>query len=230
MTPVIGVLSRALRVDGRSRPFLGAFDSYLEAVTSCGAEPVILPMSRKTGALALCDGVVLTGGEDLATPELWVNSAPGGATDPRRDAFETAIVLRSREAGLPVLAMCRGAQLVNCLLGGTLTRMPPHDGCDHGSSREAFHRIQVQSGSELCAAFGGATEISVLSRHSALIAELGRGLRPVAWAPDGSVEAFEGMRWPCIGVLWHPEWAGRESVPDLALFRWLTEMARRREQ
>jgi putative glutamine amidotransferase len=226
--PIIGIVSRAFRLEARSRPFLGAFESYIEAVDACGGNPLILPFVPEPGALRICDGIVFTGGEDLTAPEWWLDSDPHGVTDQRRDAFETTVFLRCRDMRLPVLGLCRGAQLVNCLLGGTLTRSPPSRVHDHGVPQEIIHEVNFQHGSVVSAAYGGATDASVLSRHSTFIAELGQGLAPVAWASDGTVEAFEAQEWPCIGVLWHAEWAGREGAPDLALFRWLAEVARRR--
>src|SRR5204863_9142052 len=103
--------------------------SYLDAVRNCGAEPIVLPIGANLHALELCDGLLFAGGEDLAAPDWWRDSGPEGPTDQLRDTFETAVALRSREVALPTLALCRGAQLMNCSLGGGLTRRLPLSGC-----------------------------------------------------------------------------------------------------
>jgi putative glutamine amidotransferase len=224
--PVIGIVARAMRIEGRSRSFVGAFDSYTDAVRACGAVAIILPISSGTDALSFCDGVVLTGGEDLANREWWEDSGPRGKIDDKRDEFEAAIFFACLQARIPVLALCRGAQLVNCLLGGSLTHKAPPVASDHGGNDEALHFVRLRSGSAVAVAFKNAPEVEVLSRHAAFIARLGDGLDEVGWAPDGSIEAFEAREWCCMGALWHAEWAGPDRDPDLALFRWLVDSSR----
>jgi putative glutamine amidotransferase len=228
---IIGVATRGLRVEGRSRPFLGAYESYLDALSDSGADSLLIPIGANPTVLGRCDGLVLAGGEDPAEPQWWDGRQhASGPLDPRRDASEAALVATARRSALPVLALCRGAQLVNGVMGGTLTRTLPATDPEHGGSGEAFHAVRLKSGSSLAAAYSDASRITVLSRHSALIATLGRGLAASAWADDTSIEGFEAQDWPCIGVLWHAEWAGHEQAPDLSLFRWLAQAAQLRKQ
>jgi gamma-glutamyl-gamma-aminobutyrate hydrolase PuuD len=84
----------------------------------------------------------------------------------------------------------------------------------------------LRPGSAVAAAFAGSDQVEVLCRHSAYIATLGAGLEPSARASDETIEAFEAVSWPCIGAIWHAEWAGRNRAPDLSLFRWLASAAR----
>ncbi|WP_187969842.1 gamma-glutamyl-gamma-aminobutyrate hydrolase family protein [Aquibium microcysteis] len=149
--------------------------------------------------------------------------------DARRDAFETAVVSACERARIPLLALCRGAQLVCGLSGGRLTRQISSDN-DHGGGTETFHTVQLRPGSRVWTAFAHAEQIEVLSRHAVFIGTLGRSLDVTAWAADGTIEAFEAREWPCLGAIWHAEWAGPDRAPDLALFRWLVATAKRRAQ
>jgi putative glutamine amidotransferase len=228
--PIIGVVARGLRVEGRARAFIGAYDAYVEAVTACGGDPVIIPLDARLETFRVCDGVLLTGGEDPSDPRWWDDETPAGPLDARRDAFEAAVVSACERAGKPLLALCRGAQLVCGLSGGRLTRQLPADGEDHGGAVETFHTVRLRPGSRVSAAFAHAEQIEVLSRHAVFIRTLGSSLEATAWAVDGTIEAFEAREWPCVGAVWHAEWAGHDRVPDLALFRWLVATAKRRGQ
>ncbi len=221
---MIAIASREIRLEGRATPILGGFETYVDAVRLGGGAPVLLPLGPNNGALERCDGLLLVGGEDPASPNWWSVSHPLGSVSTRRDANETELIHRCREAGRPVLALCRGAQLVSCLAGGTLTRTMSGD-CDHGASTEVFHDVDLDPGSSLAAEYG-CTQIKAMSRHGATIATLGAGLKACAWAPDGTIEGFEAIDWPCLGILWHAEWAGLDGTPDLAAFRWLIARAR----
>lgn len=228
---IIGVATRGMRVEGRSRLFLGAYESYLDALSDSGADPLLIPIGVSPAVLGRCDGLVLAGGEDPAEPKWWDSRQhPSGPLDPRRDASEAALVATARRSSLPVLALCRGAQLVNGAMGGTLTRTLPASITEHGGSGDAFHAVRLRPRSALAAAYSDASRITVLSRHTAFIATLGQGLAASAWADDTSIEGFEAQDWPCLGVLWHAEWAGCEQTPDLALFRWLAQAAQLRKK
>lgn len=223
--PVIGVAVRAMQIERRSRPFWGVFDAYIDAVRRVGGEVVLLPIGAGTEALNLCHGLLLVGGEDLSQHTFWQQGAPQPPLDPQRDSAETAMILQCQRIGLPTLALCRGAQLVNCVLGGQVSRSPPTSSCDHGGVREAVHWIRVERDSRLAGILKPRLELEVTSRHSAYLARLGDGLRASAWGPDGSIEAVEGEAWLFIGVQWHAEWAGPGQSPDLALFKWLVAAA-----
>ena len=202
-------------------------------LAAAGAVPVIL--SRAPGTLEdqleLCDAVVLGAGRDI-DPRLYGQEPSDalGPTEPTRDAFELELVERALERGLPVLGLCRGIQMLNVALGGTLVQdlaerpewaaHPSDRGWVHWKRVEEAslrdeplpphprHPIAIAPGSRLARALG-ADEAEVDSFHHQAIDRLAPGLRAVAWAPDGVVEAVE-----LDGDLWglalqcelHEEW------------------------
>ena len=144
-------------------------------------------------------------------------SSPSG-TAPSLTLLEAAL-----ERDLPVLAICRGSQVLNVLLGGDLVQHLPevvgHDGHKEMPGAFSEHKVEVEPGSRLSSVLG--EEIEIRSHHHQGFARLGAGLRPVARDPDGSVEALEHeQRRFTVGVLWHPE-AGE----DMRLFAALVEEA-----
>ncbi len=208
---------------------------YVNAVQRAGGAPVILPVTEPgevADVLAIAHGVVLTGGGDVQ-PSLYGEAPKDGtrAVNPERDAFEVELVAQTLGADLPVLAICRGMQILNVARGGTLFQDMHaatgmfHD--EHTRWREPVHRIKVEPSSRLAAALGE-TELGANSVHHQGIDRLGTGLRAVAWAEDDSVEGVElpGARF-AVGVQWHPEVL--EDQPEhQGLFRALVDEARRR--
>jgi putative glutamine amidotransferase len=190
------------------------FADYADRVRESGAEPVELNAPGGAGAL---DGLVLTGGLDVAPERYGAQPHPKvKRIDPARDAFEIEVLEAALARDLPVLAICRGHQLVNVALGGTLLQhieSGEHvaDYRTEGAPSRG-HAVRIDEGSRLAAAVG-AGDVEVNSRHhQAVLPEgLAPGLKPAAWSPDGLVEAFEGrsQRW-LIGVQWHPERLERE--------------------
>jgi putative glutamine amidotransferase len=188
---------------------------YLEAVEQAGGIPVVLPPLRSPaiGALLsrLC-GLLLSGGPDL-DPEAYGASGHAllGPTWPVLDAFEVALARRADRLGLPILGICRGAQTLNIARGGTLHQHLPDitDGTVHhrqsSSGERTSHDVTIASGS-LLANVVGAGRLAVNSFHHQAIDRLGRGLRAVAWASDGTIEAVEApARAFVLGVQWHAE-------------------------
>lgn len=214
----------------RGVPRTRANVSYTQAVRSAGLRPYILPVLGPEDAGAMLDGMaglVLTGGEDV-DPRLY-GAAPHpalGEVHAERDAFEMALVRAARERRLPTLAICRGVQIANVALGGTLVQDLPsewpgelaHDG---GWARTArVHPVAIEAGSTLAGALE-ATALSVNSLHHQAIGRLADGLAAVAAAPDGVIEGVEwrGDGWWLLGVQWHPEeLLGTEDGWDRALF------------
>lgn len=153
------------------------------------------------------DGLVLQGGADVS-PSTYGEEplSPEWAGDRLRDVYEIELVHEFIEAGKPVLGICRGAQLINVALGGTLHQdIPSH------RSEEAYekhrHRIRFEPGSKLARLYPRVTEPVVTSIHHQSIRKLGRGLKVEAWSePDGIIEAVRGeTRGYLLGVQWHPE-------------------------
>jgi len=205
--------------------------SYTDSLRSAGLRPYILPVLTAADADAMLDGMqglVLTGGEDVG-PEHYdaVPHSALGDVHTGRDAFELALVLAARARRLPTLAICRGIQVANVALGGTLVQDIPsewpgaiaHDGA--GSRDERVHDVNVHGASTLVGALG-ATRLSVNSFHHQSIAALAPGLAAVAHAPDGVIEGVQwtGDAWWMLGVQWHPEeLTGTSEAWDRNLFR-----------
>lgn len=191
---------------------------YVAALTKAGAEVRTLDAAAPIDeAMSGIDGVLLTGGADIE-PSLY-NEPRHPATydaEPGRDALELAIARRAIDADVPLLAICRGVQVLNVAAGGTLVQdipsdvghLVPHDEREP-RDREA-HPVRVKPGTRLAEAL--ATEIDahgetrVNSRHHQSIGTVGEGLEVTAVAPDGVTEAVERPASQyCVGVQWHPE-------------------------
>jgi putative glutamine amidotransferase len=223
--PLIGVTTSEMRVPRRTHPLpegdppqaemaLGIV--YARAVELAGGLPVVLPpLEDEDGIGPLVDrlaGVCLSGGPDLDPTAYGADPDPHlGPIEPSLDAFEVAVARRADALGIPVLGICRGCQALNVARGGTLHQHLPDvtDGSIHhrqtASGRETTHTVRIEPGSRLAAIVGG-EELDVNSFHHQAADRLGRGLRAVAWAPDGVVEAIESDG-PALylGVQWHVE-------------------------
>lgn len=214
----------------------GVNSGYIQSVLDAGAVPLVLPpaigAARAAGALEGVDALLLTGGEDVDPS--WYGAAPSpalGDVDRERDLFELALFAAARQRGLPVLGICRGIQLINVALGGTLWQDLPaerpstidHDRRDARSVRT--HGVSVERGTRTAATLG-VTELAVNSFHHQGIRDLAPPLRASAWAGDGLVEAVEGedgAPW-LMAVQWHPEEMFADAAaPERGLFRALVE-------
>jgi putative glutamine amidotransferase len=183
--------------------------------------------SAARSIIAAVDGLVLTGGEDV-DPSLYGQSPHErlGPVNRLRDDTEIALVHAAREAQKPVLAICRGPQLLNVALGGTLIQDIPscvpgaliHDGDEGRNART--HEIEIEPDSRIAAAVG-ATRIAVNSLHHQSILEPAPGLRVTARAADGIIEGVESETdWWAIAVQWHPEEMNDSPEPwDRGIFR-----------
>lgn len=188
---------------------------YLRSLADAGASPVVLPVqderdSALESLLERLDGLVLSGGPDVDPARYGAEPHPR-SQPPRtpRDERELALLETAEAIGLPVLAICRGMQLLNVSRGGTLVQHLPevvgHD--EHNPTPGAFsgHRVRVEPGSFLARALSWEGR-DVPTHHHQGIDRVGDGLRAVAWADDGTVEAIEDPNRPfLIGVQWHPE-------------------------
>ena len=206
-------------VDGRERITLNT--AYVRALEGAGLIPLAVPMilapDRAAAALDGVRGLVLTGGEDVAPARY--GAAPHarlGDVDPARDAAELALIHAARRRRLPMLAICRGIQILNVALGGTLYQDLDSERPGSVSHNEASnHAVRVDAGSLLERTLG-ARSASVNSRHHQAIRDVAPGLKAVAWADDGVIEAAEpadaGAPW-IVAVQWHPE-----DLTERALF------------
>jgi putative glutamine amidotransferase len=181
-----------------------------ELVTGAGGLPVASDAWSDPEVLAdRVDAIVLNGGGDVAPERYGAERLP--RTDPadeRRDTFELGLVRAALDRGLPMLGICRGMQLLNVALGGTLVQdLAPVTSLEHEVADpwdRPVHDIEVEPGSLLARAVG-ASRARVNSAHHQAVDRLGDGLRVTARAPDGVIEAFEDERGLLFGVQWHPE-------------------------
>ena len=199
---------------------------YVRAVSSAGGAPVLVPPgSSLPETLDLVDGLVFSGGSDL-DPELYAaESQPEtGGVIRERDDFELELMRVALERDVPMLAICRGSQVLNIALGGDLEQhVPDRVGTElHREVPGVFseHDVAVVDGTKLASIIGERHDVK--SHHHQGFGSLGSGLREAARAPDGTLEALEDpSRRFTVGVLWHPE-AGE----DRALFEALVAEAR----
>lgn len=239
--PLIGVTTSEVRRVAHSDPLpegdppqaemaLGMV--YARAVERAGGIPVVLP-PIDTGAVgALVDrlsGICLSGGPDLDPAGYGAAPDPElGPIEPALDEFEVAVARRADGLGLPMLGICRGCQTLNVARGGTLHQHLPAitDGSiEHRQKvpgRQATHTVALDPDSTL-AGITGPAPLDVNSFHHQAVETLGRGLRAVAWAPDGVVEAIEGEGF-VLGVQWHAETL-IDQPRHLGLFEALVEAA-----
>lgn len=239
MSPLIAVAGRtavAGRVSRDAIAFAGR--RYMESVLRGGGEPVVVTPQHITHEVALdlvgrFDGLLLMGGPDV-DPELY-GQEPHPTTygvDRFQDDFEIGLLRAALELGIPVLAVCRGIQLVNVAMGGTLIQHidesggPQHRPSGFPAGAEfAVHDVTIREGSKVHKALG-TTTISGASFHHQGLDTLGDGLVAVGWSSDGLVEAVEHPdRW-LLGVQWHPEDTAREDPRQLGVFRALIDASR----
>ncbi len=197
---------------------------YVKAVRKAGALPLVLAATNPGDVESLLDAVdavVITGGCDI-DPSLYgaVPAPELGKLNPDRDAIDIAVARAVVARDQPTLAVCRGIQVLNVALGGTIVQhVDDHMRID--AYNADVHPVKIESGSRL-ASIVGADEIGVNTLHHQVIDTLPPGMRPVAWNQDGHVEGVEVDAAPhVLGVQWHPELL-RHRPEHLALFEWLT--------
>jgi gamma-glutamyl-gamma-aminobutyrate hydrolase PuuD len=199
---------------------------YLDGVTAAGGTPVLLPpVATDTTVVDVLDGLVVIGGADIEPSTYGADPHPQTRSHPERDAHEAALLRAAMDRHMPVLGLCRGTQLVNVVLGGSLHQHLPdvvgHDDHRPGPSLFGTSTVRVEPGSRLFEIVG--SEVKVPCYHHQALDRIAPGLRVTATAADGTVEALEstGPEW-MVGVQWHPE----EDVHDLRLLSAHVEAAR----
>ena len=212
--------------------------SYTAAARAAGLRPYVLPLLSPADADALLagmDGLVLTGGEDVDPRHYGASPHPAlGEVHAQRDAFELALARAAQARRLPTFAICRGVQILNVALGGTLVQDLPseragalaHDGAWDRGAR--VHPVELTAGSRLARAVG-AQRLTVNSLHHQAIADTAPALVATGHAPDGVVEGVEARddAWWMLGVQWHPEELTATAEGwDRALFAAFAEAAR----
>jgi putative glutamine amidotransferase len=235
MKPLIGVTSSP-----RPSPYAGdetAPIAYGEVLTAAGAVPVILPVHVELDddLFDRLDGVVVTGGGDVEPARYGRPRGPlTVGIDRRRDAFEIELIRRAADRDVPLLAICRGIQVLTVALEGTLIQDVASEvpgalrHMDQDRPRSDSHAVRIAADSDL-AAMLGTTEPMVNSMHHQAVEHAGPALRPVAWSPDGLIESVElpGHRF-MRGVQWHPELLGVDH-PASGMFAPFVEACRSEE-
>ncbi len=212
MRPVIGLTVSVSTDEGQLYTPL----AYPEAVHQAGGLPLLIPAvtdeETLNAYLDQVDGLLLSGGDDVdpqcyGEDQIW----QCGEIIPLRDQYELALTRLAMRRNLPVLGICRGVQLLNVALGGTLyqdLQSQRPDSICHGQKQKsmyASHRVSVREGSRLYGIYQ-TEEMMVNSHHHQAVKGLGDGLVAASMATDGVIEAIELPDHPfCIGVQWHPE-------------------------
>jgi gamma-glutamyl-gamma-aminobutyrate hydrolase PuuD len=202
--------------------------AYLEAVDRAGGDPVIVPPAGIDGAeagrrLRRFDGLLLVGGGDIDPACYRQERQPEVAhVNPARDEFEIPLVRAAIDHALPTLCICRGAQVLNVALGGTLHQhisdredLVAHRNDD--GSDGVLHEIRAEVGSRVMKAMG-AERVRTFSHHHQALDALGTNLVPVGWAEDGLLEAVELDEGWVLGLQWHAEATAAADPTQQAVF------------
>jgi putative glutamine amidotransferase len=234
--PVIGI---TMDYGDKPRQYMLPYD-YATSIERAGGLPWPLPFKTDLSLIPeivdRLEGIVFSGGDDL-DPALYGETRHPNAEpiDPDRQRFELALIAEVERRRMPALGICLGCQLMNVHRGGSLIQFLPDaeraDALEHrkleGDKRR--HTVELEPGTKLADAIGS-RQITVNSRHKQAVARTGRGLRVIAKAPDGVVEAIEDPSHPFfMAVQWHPE--NLSDRPEhLAPFKLLVSSAQRSRQ
>jgi putative glutamine amidotransferase len=228
--PLIGITSYAenARWGAWEEPAALIPLTYVQAVSRAGGRPLVVPPSDDgiEETLDALDGILFSGGSDIDPEAYGAEAHPEtNGVRPERDRAELALLRGALERDMPVLAICRGSQVMNVARGGNLVQHLPEvvgdDKHKHTPGVFADHDVELKPGTRLQRVLG--ERAPVKSHHHQGYGKIGEGLVEAAWAEDGTVEALEDPEQRfALAVLWHPE-AGE----DFALFEELVEEARR---
>lgn len=233
MNPVIGILFCGF--DGK-RQFVTSF--YIEAISDAGGIPVIIPYSGKETCFSkyfqICDGFLFCGGGDI-TPLLFGENLKTrkGVTDFKTDNFHLQFMQHALSFKLPVLGICRGMQVLNLALGGSIYQdlsLRSEKSLNHVQlsvdRSDVCHRISVSKSSQLYNICGDITAVN--SFHHQCIKSTGDTLKTSAIAPDGVIEAIESTVFPfAMGLQWHPECMYRHCEPMKNLFSYFVKISKK---
>lgn len=241
MKPLIGITGNrhtfALKIPGPVLAGVNSADDYAHGVEAAGGIPVVIPFFDHEDTVRdlarRLDGLLLAGGEDVSPLLFGQQPRIGlGEVIPERDQLEIGLLHAMMELGKPVLGVCRGVQLLNVALGGSLYQDLPREwgGTTLHSQRarrnHLSHSIQIEPNSRLYRLLGQYTTLDCNSYHHQAIDRVAPSLVAVAWDEDGLIEAVErpGTEF-VMGVQWHPENLWRTYPVYLGLFQGLVEAA-----
>ena len=240
--PIIGITGRKDRSARlHNYPMYSVGQTYVEAILHVGGIPLIIPpvMGEEEAAALVgqLDGLLFSGGEDIAPRRYGMEPSPHlGGVDEQRDASELTLFRVAAAQQKPIFGICRGHQLLNVALGGTLyqdlaSEYP--DALEHSAFparciEEPIHAVSVEPDSPLERILDGLT-FQVNSAHHQAVREPGRGMEVIARAPDGVIEATWCPALPfCLSVQWHPEAMVARDPLMYRLFSAFVEAAQRR--
>jgi putative glutamine amidotransferase len=210
--PIIGVTTDSSDTEER---YLSTM-TYAQAVEKAGGLPLLLPFAVDHSLIPqyvdLLDGICFTGGSDMNPVRYGEEWHPKvSRMDERREKFEFALIAEVEKRRLPALGVCFGSQLMNVHRGGSLIQFLPEqkrDALEHRrlpGKEPGRHAIKLDTTSSLGKAIGK-SDVSVNTYHKQAVKEIGKGLKIIATAPDGVIEAFEDPTFPLFcAVQWHPE-------------------------
>ncbi len=240
MRPVIGITAGHARNEYGQATVL-ITDAYVQAVVQAGGQPVIIPATQGTqewdAIYSRLDGILFSGGGDIAPERFGAAPHPKVAgVEPDRDELELSLLEKAVAEGKPFLGICRGFQVVNVGLGGTLyTHLPDqfagsltHD--NPGDKRhDLIHKVELANGSQMLEVTGESV-LGVNSHHHQGVRDLAPRLRATGRSGDGLIEAVELPGHPFgLAVQWHPEWL-TDMQPTRKLFRGLVQAASKADQ
>jgi putative glutamine amidotransferase len=228
MKPVVGITSYAEEVTWGAWVEEAALVplSYVRAIERAGGRPFVIPPSEGAieETLSVLDGILFSGGSDL-DPALYDAEAhpETQGVHEARDRAEMELLAAALERDMPVLAVCRGSQVLNVARGGDLVQHLPevlgHEEHKHTPGEYSDHDVTLEAGTRVGDILGDRAPVK--SHHHQGFGRIGEGLREVGYAEDGTVEALEDpSKRFAVGVLWHPE-----EGEDMALFEALVEQA-----
>ncbi|MFO7323324.1 MAG: gamma-glutamyl-gamma-aminobutyrate hydrolase family protein [Chloroflexota bacterium] len=240
MQPLIGITTASV-TDERGLTYNRAYTAISRAVAEVGGLPVLIPTGLEESALRALyerlDGVLLPGGPDIDPSFYGEEPHPTTKVDRPRDDIEVPLARWSVEDDVPLFGICRGHQVINVALGGSLIQdipslvdgpVLPHDIRDGQPRNQPAHEVMVEPGSRL-ASILGETRVAVNSLHHQAVSTIAPPLVVTATSPDGLVEATEMPdRRFVLTVQWHPEDLYETDAAMLRLFREFVEAARER--
>ena len=234
MTPRIALAAFRIQKPG-STPAYSSREELVRAILAAGGRPYLLPTALPLNSIPEVlnefDGLFISGGGDIHPDYFGGEMHPSvDGIDRERDEFELALCREAVAMDKPVLGICRGQQVLNVAMGGNLVVNIPSELPQAGQHRwwpnylrsRLSHAVKIESGSQLVRIMGG-TQFMVNSLHHQSVKDLGDGLKVVATAPDGVIEALEMPGKPfVVSVQWHPEWL-TEHEPMRRIFKAFVE-------
>lgn len=241
MKPIIGITTYGKNDYTIPSKHYGGYyvtpDAYVDAVRKAGGIPILIPPGEEdiTPILDLVDGIIVSGGGDIR-PETYGGDNNHPHLDRlgiERDNLEISIVQAMAERkDKPILCICRGMQVMNVALGGTMyEHIPDIRETDTHRNKDGFwtiHEVNIDADSKIAQAMGTNT-VHTFSGHHQAVKHIAEGLKVVAKSPDNIVEGLESINHPwMVGIQWHPEKSAQEDISQQRLFDTLVTLAQRK--